>query len=289
MKIGYPCVNWSIGCTSNKKFRIKSFSEEKFNSTVKNNLECLDKIVDYNIEHNLLFLRISSETIPFASHDICKIDWQNNFKKELEQIGKKLKQNNFRVSMHPGQFTVINSPNEEVVRKSISELQYHSDFLNLLQVDNTAKIQIHVGGVYGNKDAAIERFIKVYNSTPKEIKDRLAIENDDKHYSVDDCMIIFNKTEIPIILDNFHLECLNNGESLLEAYNLIENTWGNDHGVPMLDYSSQQPSARIGKHADHIDIQHFKEFMKIMKGKDADVIFEIKDKERSVLEAKKYL
>ena len=91
MKIGYPCVNWSIGCTSNKKFRIKSFSEEKFNSTVKNNLECLDKIVDYNIEHDLLFLRISSETIPFASHDICKIDWQNNFKKELEQIGEKVK------------------------------------------------------------------------------------------------------------------------------------------------------------------------------------------------------
>jgi UV DNA damage endonuclease len=175
MKIGYPCVNWSIGCTSNKKFRIKSFSEEKFRSTVKNNLKCLDKIVDYNIEHDLLFLRISSETIPFASHEICNIDWQTDFKNDLEQIGKKLNQNNFRVSMHPGQFTVINSPKESVVRNSISELQYHSDFLNLLQVDNTAKIQIHVGGVYGNKEEAIERFIKVCSSIPKEIKERLAI------------------------------------------------------------------------------------------------------------------
>ena len=91
MKIGYPCINRSIGCSSNKKFRLANFTREKFNETVRNNLNCLDKIVDYNVENNMLFLRISSETIPFASHEVCTLDWKKIFKNELNNIGIKLK------------------------------------------------------------------------------------------------------------------------------------------------------------------------------------------------------
>ena len=85
MKIGYPCINRSIGCSSNKKFRLANFTEEKFNETVRNNLNCLDKIVDYNVENNMLFLRISSETIPFASHEVCTLDWKKIFKTFYQQ------------------------------------------------------------------------------------------------------------------------------------------------------------------------------------------------------------
>ena len=90
MKIGYPCTNLSIGCSSNKKFRLANFSIDKFSETVKNNLDCLNQIIDYNIKNNFLFLRISSETIPFASHEICNIDWKTKFRNELKCIGKKL-------------------------------------------------------------------------------------------------------------------------------------------------------------------------------------------------------
>ena len=126
MKIGYPCINRSIGCSSNKKFRLANFTEEKFNETVKNNLSCLDKIIVYNFENDMLFLRISSETIPFASHDICNLDWKKTFKKELENIGIKLRERKFRVSMHPGQFTLLNSPSEKIVEKSLAELESRS-------------------------------------------------------------------------------------------------------------------------------------------------------------------
>ena len=285
MKIGYPCINRSIGCSSNKKFRLANFTEEKFNETVKNNLNCLNQIVDYNVENNMFFLRISSETIPFASHEICNLDWKKTFKIELENIGMKLRKKNFRVSMHPGQFTLLNSPTEKIVEKSLSELKYHSDFLNAMNLDNTAKIQIHVGGVYGNKDTAIERFINNFSIAPKEIKSRLAIENDDYHYSVKDCLKINKETNIPIILDNLHLECLNDGESLIEAYDMIKDTWDEEDGIPMLDYSSQQKDARLGKHTEHLDPEHFKIFIDIMCNQEFDLMFEIKDKERSVLEA----
>ena len=289
MKIGYPCINRSIGCSSNKKFRLANFTREKFNETVRNNLSCLDKIVDYNVENNMLFLRISSETIPFASHEVCTLDWKKIFKNELNNIGIKLKENKFRVSMHPGQFTLLNSPNEKIVEKSLAELEYHADFLNAMGLDNTAKIQIHVGGVYGDKDSAIERFINTFGIASNKIKSRLAIENDDYHYSVKDCLRINKETNIPIILDNLHLECLNDGESLIEAYNIIKGTWSKEDGIPMLDYSSQQKDARIGKHTEHLDSNHFKEFIDIMQNQEFDLMFEIKDKEKSVLEAQRLM
>ena len=289
MKIGYPCINRSIGCSSNKKFRLANFTKEKFNETVRNNLNCLDKIVDYNVENNMLFLRISSETIPFASHEVCTLDWKKIFKNELNNIGIKLKENKFRVSMHPGQFTLLNSPNEKIVEKSLAELEYHADFLNAMGLDNTAKIQIHVGGVYGDKDSAIKRFINTFGIASNKIKSRLAIENDDYHYSVKDCLRINKETNIPIILDNLHLECLNDGESLIEAYNIIKGTWSKEDGIPMLDYSSQQKDARIGKHTEHLDSNHFKEFIDIMQNQEFDLMFEIKDKEKSVLEAKRLM
>ena len=289
MKIGYPCINRSIGCSSNKKFRLANFTREKFNETVRNNLNCLDKIVDYNVENNMLFLRISSETIPFASHEVCTLDWKKIFKNELNNIGIKLKENKFRVSMHPGQFTLLNSPNEKIVEKSLAELEYHADFLNAMGLDNTAKIQIHVGGVYGDKDSAIKRFINTFGIASNKIKSRLAIENDDYHYSVKDCLRINKETNIPIILDNLHLECLNDGESLIEAYNIIKGTWSKEDGIPMLDYSSQQKNARIGKHTEHLDSNHFKEFIDIMQNQEFDLMFEIKDKEKSVLEAQRLM
>ena len=289
MKIGYPCINRSIGCSSNKKFRLSNFTKEKFNETVRNNLNCLDKIVDYNVENNMLFLRISSETIPFASHEVCTLDWKKIFKNELNNIGIKLKENKFRVSMHPGQFTLLNSPNEKIVEKSLAELEYHADFLNAMGLDNTTKIQIHVGGVYGDKDSAIKRFINTFGIASNKIKSRLAIENDDYHYSVKDCLRINKETNIPIILDNLHLECLNDGESLSEAYNIFKCTWSKEDGIPMLDSSSQQKDARIGKHTEHLDSNHFKEFIDIMQNQEFDLMFEIKDKEKSVLEAQRLM
>tara|TARA_B110000014_G_scaffold254611_1_gene235393 strand:- start:2586 stop:3482 length:897 start_codon:yes stop_codon:yes gene_type:complete len=289
MKIGYPCINRNVGCSSNKKFRLSNFTEKKFNETIKNNLDCLEKIITYNIENDMLFLRISSETIPFASHEICNLDWKKTFKRELKSIGKKLKKNNFRVSMHPGQFTLLNSINKEIIKKSLLELKYHADFLDAMNLDTSAKIQIHVGGVYGDKNAAIERFIETFNIMSANIKSRLVIENDDYHYSIHDCLKINKATKIPIILDNLHLECLNNGESLIEAYQMIKYTWHGKHGIPMLDYSSQERNARKGKHAEHIDSEHFKNFINIMGDQEFDLMFEIKDKEESVLKAQKIM
>jgi UV DNA damage endonuclease len=308
MKIGYPCINNSISRKTTSTFRLASYSESRMIQTIKDNLIHLNQILKYNVKNDLLFFRISSDLIPFASHPICELAWHNFFQYELEQIGDYIKKYNIRISMHPDQFVVLNSPNEKTVQNSIRELNYHCNLLDTMCLDETAKVQIHVGGVYENKSKAIDRFIKKCNLVDHSIKKRLVIENDDHLYSLRDCICISKQTGIPVVFDRFHHECFgsnnNNkdtGESKSEnstLQNILQNaflTWKiNKDGLPMVDYSSQdvgtindhnQMIARRGKHTLTIDPISFEKFLRETESLDFDIMLEIKDKEKSALKA----
>lgn len=287
MKLGYPCINRSIGCTANSTFHLASYSRDLLLEKVANNLECLQRILEFNVEHGLLFFRISSDIVPFASHPVCRVDWAKHFSKEFQRIGRFIKKHGMRISMHPDQFVLINSLDSGIVKRSVAELAYHAEILDAMKLDVTAKIQIHVGGVYGDKRKAIERFVREYKKLPLAIKRRLAVENDDRLYSLADCLVVHGRTGIPVIFDSFHHECLNNGESLIEAVALAGGTWKKRDGVLMVDYSSQKKGARKGTHVEHISVLKFKKFLAGTRGFDFDLMLEIKDKERSALKAHK--
>ncbi len=285
MKIGYPCINTKIGCTTNSTFRIANYGEENLIGKIENNLHCLEKILNYNIEKRLLFFRISSDLIPFAGHEICKFSWQKKFRKKFLEIGERIKRNDIRISMHPDQFVVINSNREDVVRKSVLELVWHCEVLDLMKLDRKAKVQIHIGGVYGDKVLSMKRFVDNYQKLPSSVKKRLVIENDERMYSLRDCLEISEKTGIPVLLDVFHHYCLNNGEKIKEALVMAGKTWEKSDGAPMIDYSSQEPGGRRGKHTESIDGKKFRVFIRETKGLDFDIMMEIKDKEKSALKA----
>lgn len=290
MRIGYPCINLTLNNPFPSTFRLKSFSDDRFKETVKNNLDHLLKILKFNLKNNILFFRISSDLIPFASHPICNFDWSSYFNSEFKEIGKFVTKNNMRVSMHPDQFVILNSADEKIVQNSIRELQYHFHVLKTMNFSYDAKIQIHVGGVYGNKAAAKDRFIKTFNNLEDNLKRRIIIENDDRSYSLNDCLDINKETGIPIVFDTFHHECLNNNETTAEALISSSKTWKHSlDGIPVIDYSSQSKGERKGKHSKTIEINHFVEYYKIFneilrkEAIDLDVMLEIKDKEKSAL------
>lgn len=285
MKIGYPCINRSLKCRGNKTFRLKSYSQPRFIETVKNNLNCLQKILRYNLDHDILFFRISSDIIPFASHPICTVNWATYFEDTLEKIGIFIKKNDIRISMHPDQFIVLNSKKPEVVQRSIRELEYHAAFLEALNLDTTAKIQLHVGGVYENRTKSMNRFVNQYALLPKQVKSRLVIENDDRSYSVKDCYEIYKQIQIPILLDVFHHQLHNDNESFQNALKKTSSTWDLKDGIPMIDYSTQLKNDKKGKHTNHIDINDFVTFLTNSIPTDFDVMLEIKDKEKSAIEA----
>ena len=255
MRIGYPCINRSIGCTANTTFRLASYSEKNLIEKVENNLNCLEKILEYNARNSLLFFRISSDLVPFASHPICRYNWQKHFKDRFKQIGDYIKKHKMRISMHPDQFVLINAKKKDIVKKSIKDLKYHCAVLDLLGLDSQAKVQIHVGGVYGDKKSAIRRFIVEYKKLPRVIKNRLVIENDHISYSLKECIAAINQAiGIPVLFDSFHHQCLNNKETIKQAIMMASKTWKRKDGCMMVDYSSQKPKSKKGTHIEHINI-----------------------------------
>ena len=287
MKIGYPCINHSIGKKTISTFRLSSYTEEKFIQCVNYNLATLVEILKFNVANNFMFFRISSDIIPFASHSICKFDWKEYFKLDLIRIGQLIKDQNIRISMHPDQFVLINAKSQVIVNNSIKELEYHTDFLNLMRLDYSAKVQIHIGGIYGDKEKSRKQFISNYKTLLSEnIKKRLVIENDDHLYNLKDCIEIHKSTGIPILFDVFHHICFDNNLPLNIALQISNNTWNYDKdGIMMIDYSNQELNQRKGKHSHTLDIKEFEKFILSVSDLDFDIILEIKDKEKSAKKA----
>ena len=278
MKIGYACINLSIDATTSKSCILKNATEKRLKELIEMNLAGLEKIIKYNIEKSIGLFRISSGLIPFASHPINTIKWWEDYKVELGRIARLIKERGMRVSMHPGQYTVLNSPKTQVVKNAVADLEYHCRVLDSLTDSNEHKIILHAGGVYGDKASATDRFVKNYNSLSQRIKDRLVIENDEKSYNVDDILSISSLTGAPAVFDNLH-NFINPAAG--DEYDLIQKcakTWSGSDGIPKIHYSQQDNSKRPGAHSQTIRPDWFFKFISGLDALDVDIMLEVKDK-----------
>ncbi len=291
MRIGYVAQNSSLDCTPSSTFRLASYSADKLRAVISNNLDCLRRILKFNAAHGLLYYRISSDMVPFASHPVCDLDWAAEFGAEFAALGDFVTANGMRIAMHPGQYTLVNTPTEQTWLNSIRELVYHATILDLMELDTSARIQIHVGGVYGDKDASLARFIERFALLPEIVRRRLVIENDERLYGVPDCLKIAEALHIPILFDDFHFRLKADPMPYDEAVRAVRATWQaqdsapNGVGVPLVDYSSQDASKRFGSHAAALDEADFVGFLDRIGSDQVDVMLEIKDKNVSALRA----
>ena len=284
MKIGYACTPLKINNRTTRTFTLKNYSEETLINCINLNLKDLIKILEYNISKGILLFRISSDIIPFGSHTINNFNWNKYFKDDLNKIENLIKTNSIRVSMHPGQYTVINSTNDKTVSKSIIDLNYHCLFLDSLNLDFSSKIILHIGGVYNDKAKAINNFIYNYNHLSNNIKNRLVIENDEKNYGINDLLYISEKCSIPIIYDNLHYICYENSQSdNYSILNLIKHTWGKDDGAIKVHFSEQNKLKKKGSHSKTISCNKFLDYINSLKDLDIDIMTEVKDKDFSAI------
>ncbi|HOT94493.1 MAG TPA: UV DNA damage repair endonuclease UvsE [Methanoregulaceae archaeon] len=283
MRIGYPCINRSIGCSAGRTFRLASYSRERLYATVAANLACLERILAFNREAGLFFFRIGSGLVPFASHPVCTDTWQEACGPALARVGRRVREEGHRISMHPDQFVVINGPDRGVLDRSVAELEYHAEVLDLMGLDRTARVQVHVGGVYGDRTASLHRFIDRAGRLPEAVRRRLVIENDDGRYSVEDCLAISAETGIPVLFDRFHHEVFGTGGPVEGVLVRVAATWEPGDGNMMVDFSTQAEGRRAGAHAPTLDPAAFARFLDESRACDPDIMLEVKDKERSAL------
>ena len=269
---------------------LKNASEENLLRLIDYNIQTLDKALDYLIENDIQLFRISSDFIPFGSHEVNKIKWWEIFERPLLEIGKKAKDHHIRLSTHPGQYTIINSQNENLTQRSIADLEYHTKVLDSLGLPASHKLILHIGGVYGDKEKAMERFVENYKTLPINIKHRLIIENDDRNYTAEDVLKISKETGAPVVFDYLHY-LLNHDKDNTDCKEMIlrcRETWKSSDGTQKIHYSQQATGKRLGSHSETIDPTEFYDLTKILPEK-IDVMFEVKDKNLSVLKYREFI
>lgn len=285
MSIGYACLTLGVPNTSQKSCRLKNANEFTLSEIILNNLSSLENIIDYNIKNKIMLFRISSDLIPFGSSPANSHPWWNTFASEFLRIGEKIKKNGMRVSMHPGQYTVLNSPNEEVVNRAIEDLNYHDKVLNALGLGPEHKIVLHIGGVYNDKKEAISRFRTNYYRLERTVKQRLVLENDDKSYDISQVLEIGITLGAPVIFDNLHnaINPCDKEENDFYWINQCKKTWMEKDGHQKIHYSQQNPVKKRGSHSESIRINEFMSFYENVKRDDLDIMLEVKDKNLSAV------
>lgn len=284
MAIGYACLCLGVRDTNFKTCTLKTFNDDNLRMLINWNLNVLNNMIDYNIQNNIKLFRISSDIIPFGSHSINTLKWEKEFANELKEIGDKANNYGMRLSMHPGQYTVLNSPDKGVVERAVKDLEYHTKFLDSLGLNKEHKIILHIGGIYNEKDEAIKRFKIEYNKLHQNIKDRLVIENDDRQYNISDVLSIGESENIPVVFDNLHHEINNDDTYSLNDYlKKCAKTWKKEDGKQKTHYSQQNINQRIGSHSKTINLDIFMDYYNILENKNIDFMLEVKDKNLSAI------
>ena len=285
MRIGYACLAVALDGAQQKTCTLKTATPERLVSLAGENLFALARMIDYNIANQIPLFRISSDIVPFGSSRASALPWDTLHAEILNSIAKKIKQSNMRVSMHPGQYTVLISPDSGVIARSIDDLRYHARLLDALHLDSQHKIILHVGGKYGDPRAAVSRFIEVYRDLDTSIQNRLILENDGSIYTIDEVLALCHNIGAPAVYDNLHNEINPADETKDDAYwvSLCGETWREVDGAQKTHYSQQNPQKIRGAHTDTIAIDAFLDYCHRLHTPLPDMMLEVKDKNRSAM------
>lgn len=281
MRLGYACMNTELK-TVFRTLRLATVEAEgtaKIKELTLKNMQTTLEIIQWNIENNIFFYRASSSMIPLSTHPVNDWIWWEDpdFLDIAEQIRLLVEASQMRVSMHPGQYTVLNSPKPEVVKKSIEDLEYHDRLIQLLGGND---LILHTGGAYGDKESAKARFAENYLNLSNSIKRRLRLENDDKTFTVRDVLDVSKMCGVPVCFDIHHHNCNNDGKPVDFAEILA--TW-EGFGIPKIHISTGKEGFTDLRHHDLVSETDFNELLLLLGDTDADIMFEAKLKEQAVL------
>ena len=140
-------------------------------------------------EHGIFLYRLPSEFVPFATHPIAEgWDWEEEFHWDFSRAGEFIRTHRMRITSHPGHYSLLNTSNPEVLQVTIKDFDYHARVLDRMGLDGDSVMVTHVGGVYGDKRASLDRFTENYQKLTRHIKNRLVVENDDTSFTMRDVL-----------------------------------------------------------------------------------------------------
>ena len=293
MNLGYACINTALSANkilTNRTMRRKTFDAkglEYVSDLALANVKDLETIVKWNNEHKIKLFRLSSQIFAWSDeYELCDLKDNDEICDRMFEIGNIATRAGQRLTMHPGPYNCLASPTQKVVEKTIRELNCHSEQFNMMGFEPSPynKINIHVGGAYGDKKSTLERFCKNFELLRDDTKKRLVIENDDSpnEYSVKDLFDGIHQTiGIPITFDYFHHKFNTGNLTEEQALKMAAITW--PEGITQCCHYSESrrkeqldESIRPQAHSDMV-------YDKINTyGLNPDIVIEAKLKEQSI-------
>jgi len=285
IRLGYVSICKTLNITSSKTITYtnykKDYDNNKIDNIIKENLDNLNKIIDYNIKNNIHFYRLTSKLIPLAT--LINLNYYDKYEDKYKEISNKINKYNIRIDTHPGEFCILNSTKKEIVNNSINILKYHYNILKYLNIKNKIII-LHIGSSVLGKSNSIKRFINNFNKLPKYIKDCIALENDDKIYNIKDTLELCETLKIPMVLDYHHHICNNDNLNIDIYLERIFNTWKNN--IPKIHFSSPKNKTKkdFRTHHDYINVEDFIIFLEKIKplNINIDIMLECKSKDEAL-------
>lgn len=293
-RLGYVAVCKSIDAPTNRTCRLRNATPALLRELIASNLSGLQKVLSFNLEHSIRLYRISSDLIPFGSHPINQLKWWEEFREPLSAIGRYARQNGMRLSMHPGQYTVLSAKNPSIREAAIADLAWHCRLLDALGMEADGKIIVHLGGTYGEpKAASIERFAERARNLPEAISRRLILENDERVFTAEDVLEVSEQSGLPVVFDWLHHRA-NPGRARLHeaAKTVIQrcfSSWRAQDGVPKIHMSSQAVRRRRGAHADWVKASDVLAFLRLAPDVPFDCMLEAKAKELALFRLRRQL
>lgn len=285
IRCGYACLTLGVPGTGYRTCKADLASPNRLRELIANNLAALENAVQYNQRMGITLFRITSDLIPFGSSPVNQLDWVAEFGETFTRIGAFIRRSDMRVSMHPGQYTVLNSPNPDIVERAIADLDYHARILDALGLDQSHKIILHIGGHYQDKVTAMERFTSNWRALPDHIKMRLVIENDDKIYTAAEVFELGERLGIPFVFDNLHHELNREKDSPPDKVWIerAKTLWTKADGPQKIHYSQADPNKKGGSHSSTIKLSEFLAYLAEIEQNDLDIMLEVKDKNLSAV------
>jgi UV DNA damage endonuclease len=230
--------------------------------------------------------RVSSQFLPRYTHPVVGYTLDSlpdyaSIHASLEKVKQLREQWDIRLSFHPDQFVLLSSPSAEVTRKSIAELDYQAMLAEMIGAD---VLNIHAGGVYGDKQAALKRLRENFQSLPERVQSRLTLENDDVSYTVNDLLPVCQDLAVPLVYDVHHHRCNKDRLTVQEATNASIQTWeAAGRGEAYFHLSSPKNGWQGNDPKPHAEMIAMSDFPEEWIGLDVTIDIEAKAKELAVI------
>jgi len=267
----------------------KYYSVQRAQELALQNTRDLSYLIEWNQQHNIQHLRISSDMFPrFTDPEVesYTIDFAH---KHLDDASKLIHEWKHRVTFHPGQFNQIGTKSPKIFEATCHDLLHHASIFDHMNIDESGILCIHGGGVYGDKEGTKRRWIEQFDDLPTPVKPRIALENCEKCYSVRDCLDLSEACRIPVIVDTHHYMCYNHfhpNEQQEELEHLVQeavDTW--KHARPLFHISDQAQNKPVGSHHDFIEAIP-SALLQLSKEITIDIEVEAKAKEAAIFRLK---